>query len=510
MTTFGAATLHRTVLFLNILDRKGSEYDNVAGISADCTGRAGEENPKSTVSERLPVKTDPKNLVVTLWRFLSSLRFTIVLLIGLAVVSVIGTLIPQNAAPEMYVEKYGETLSRIFLSLNVVDMYHSWWFYLLLCLLTLNIISCSLRGIRRDWEMITEPAAVLDEDLERTLPFVAGWTSVSSPKDVERSVADLLRREFAVPRVTRVGDEVHLFARKQHLGRLGVHVLHGSIVVILAGVVIGSLFGFTKAYLEIEEKNSAATAYSRSGKPIELGFTVRCDEFSVSYYDSGTPREYRSVLSIVDDGKTVIEGRPVVVNHPLTYRGITLYQSGYGGAAFLFSVRDRRTGISTQIRIRAGEKESLPNGDQVVIMDAVDEIKLHSPRYSGPAAHVAVLPAGGNPESFVLIKNHPEVNAERGGAYQLAYGGVSAWKTVLQVTRDPGVPIVWGGCVLLVVGLGMTFLMSHRRIWVRIRAGDVTFAGSSARNQVTFRLFFENLAEKLKKASHVSGGSHEL
>jgi cytochrome c biogenesis protein len=39
--------------------------------------------------------------------------------------------------------------------------------------------------------------------------------------------------------------------------------------------------------------------------------------------------------------------------------------------------------------------------------------------------------------------------------------------TGLQVSKDPGVPIVWAGCIILVTGLFVTFFISHRRIWVR-------------------------------------------
>jgi cytochrome c biogenesis protein len=446
-------------------------------------------------------------MIMIPWRFFCSVKLTLFLLVGLAAVSIIGTLIPQNAAQEIYVERYGAPLARFFLSFNFTDMYHSWWFYFLLTLLTLNIIACSLRRFRYDWKMITAPIPVLDEGQEKSLPCATTWMAASAATDVEPAATDFLRREFAEPRVTRAGSDVHLFAQKQSLGRLGVYVLHSSIVLILIGVVIGSLFGFSKAFVEIEEKGSVTTAYSPMGEPIDLGFTVRCEDFSVSFYDSGAPKEYRSVLSVVDGGKTVVDRRPVVVNHPLTYRGIAFYQSGYKGAAFLFSVRDRKTGKTSRLNVRAGERALLPNGDQLVVMESIDEIRLHSPRYSGPAAHVAVLSAGGNPESFILLKAYPEVNAERGGAYQISYEGVSAWTTVLQVTKDPGVWVVWAGCFFLIVGFGMVFLMSHRRIWVRFGDGRIVMAGSSARNQAAFRIFFDELAEKLKTACVVPENS---
>jgi hypothetical protein len=43
-----------------------------------------------------------------------------------------------------------------------------------------------------------------------------------------------------------------------------------------------------------------------------LGFEVLCEDFEVSFYNSGTPKEYRSRLHIVEDGKTVTGNPPGV------------------------------------------------------------------------------------------------------------------------------------------------------------------------------------------------------
>jgi len=447
------------------------------------------------------LKSSKNNKISLLFMFFHSLKLTVFLMIALATASIFGTLIPQNAAPEAYLERYGEALGRFLVTFRLFDMYHSWWFYLLIALLALNIIACSIRGLRRDWGSVMAPVTILDEVPRESFACVLKWPNTTGPEIVEDEAVALLRGEFAVPMRTAVNGDIHLFARKHPVGRLGVHVVHMSIIIILSGVAIGALSGFSKAIVEIEEKGSANTAYNRAGEPVPLGFTVLCEGFAVSYYGSGIPKEYKSLLTIVDNGKKVVEKRPVVVNHPLTYRGITFYQSGYEAVAFLFSIRDRQTGVSRPLTVRAGEKTPLPGGGQVVVMDSVDEIRMHSPRYSGPAVHLAVLPPDGAPDSFVLMKNHPDVNADRGGRFQFSYGGVSSWKTVLQVTRDPGVPFVWAGCLLLMAGFVMAFLFSYRCIWIRIGSGEVVMAGSCTGNREAFRVFFTELAERLKAAS---------
>ena len=74
------------------------------------------------------------------WKFFVSVKLTVFLLLSLAATSVIGTLIPQNADPEIYFHRFGPFLFRLFGVLDIYDMYHAWWFQLLLFLLIANIV----------------------------------------------------------------------------------------------------------------------------------------------------------------------------------------------------------------------------------------------------------------------------------------------------------------------------------------------------------------------------------
>ena len=68
----------------------------------------------------------------------------------------------------------------------------------------------------------------------------------------------------------------------------------------------------------------------------------------------------------------------------------------------------------------------------------------------------------------------------------------------LQVAKDPGVEVVWVGCLLMVFGIYAAFFLSHRRIWVRIQDGAVTVGGNASKNQGGFQLTFEGLVDRLK------------
>jgi cytochrome c biogenesis protein len=449
------------------------------------------------------LKNQTNDFVTSLWRFFSSLKLTIFLLIGLAVVSIIGTVIPQGTPPPMeYLQTISETKFELYSKLGFFNMYHSWWFILLLYLLTLNLVACSLRRLPHDWKLVNRQVTVLDEQLEKSLPNVQFWKVSQSAANLKDPVAAMLGQEFATPLVTKVNEEYHLFAQKGRFSRLGVYILHFSIIIVFIGAMIGSFFGY-KAFVQIAEGEAASAVTSTSGEPINLGFAVRCDSFSLSFYDSGAPKEYRSVLSVIENGRLTVDHQAVIVNSPLTYRGITFYQSSYsqaGPPTFRFAVRDRKSGATTLVTATGNRPVELSEGETLTVLGYVPNFGTIFPGYTGPAVQVQMTGENVTTEPFALLEKYPAFNADKGGAYFISFAGSNQkWRTGLQVTKDPGVWVVWLGCFLLVTGIFVSFFLSHRRIWVRIGGGRIVVAGSTSKNQAVFRSSFDDLIEKLKK-----------
>ena len=83
-------------------------------------------------------------MINRIWKFFTSIKLTVVLLISLAATSIVGTLIPQNENPAAYIQAFGEFAFQLFSLLGLFDMYHSWWFQTLILLLTANIVVCSI------------------------------------------------------------------------------------------------------------------------------------------------------------------------------------------------------------------------------------------------------------------------------------------------------------------------------------------------------------------------------
>jgi len=452
------------------------------------------------------VTTNQQSFIQSLWDFFCSLKLTMFLLISLATISIIGTIIPQGTIPPEYLASISPAKTQLYKALGFFDMYHSWWFILLLYLLTMNLVACSIKRLPHIWKIISQPKLILDGALEKTLSNAVSFKTDDRPEALKEKISSFISSEFSRPVATEADGAWHLFAQKTPWCRLSVYFVHLSVIIIFIGAMVGSLFGY-KGFVNILEGESVSKVTGRLEKEIDLGFSVRCEQFTVALYKTGAPKEFKSILTVLENGKPVPDytNVRVIVNDPLTYKGITFYQSSYGNAGnYFFTVSGQDGKNPASVVLDTNTSATLPDGSTMHVLEATDDVSQFVPNLTGPAAQVEIHSPGGGSEKVIVYANHPELNfqhaREHKGGLVLQYkGSQKKMYTGLQVAKDPGVWIVWLGCALMVVGIYGAFLMSHRRIWVRIQDGAVTIGGNASKNQAAFEQNFEDLAKKLKK-----------
>lgn len=443
-----------------------------------------------------------KSFTDRIWDFLCSLKLTIILLLLLAVTSIIGTVIQQNAPAADYIREYGQANYELFKRLQFIDMYHSTWFIGILALFSVNLICCSIKNFPRVWKFVTEPMLVATSGILNGSANRAEFSSKDSQQQLADRLTPLLKKEFGKTTLTEKDDKLYLFSQKGIYSRFGAYITHLSILIIMAGAIVGNIWGY-KAYINIVEGSEIDAVISRSGGgKIPLGFTVRCDDFDVSYYqNSMRPKDYNSDLVILENGQEILHKR-IEVNDPLTYKGITFYQSSYGPAgSAIFKVRatDNASGKSQELNARQGQHVKLPNGYSFAVTNFTE-----NDRNFGPAMQLHVnTPDGKHGSPFVVWKNFPDFDIKRGGLFSFALLGYEQPQfTGLQVAKDPGVNIVWLGCFLMVFGSMSAFFFSHKRIWVCLenegKKTKVRVAANAHRNQPGFSLAFDELQHKLE------------
>ncbi|MHB8880331.1 MAG: cytochrome c biogenesis protein ResB [Thermodesulfovibrionales bacterium] len=466
-------------------------------------------------------KQNNKSLTDRVWDLFASVKFAIVIFTIIAATSMVGTILEQQADPEKNIKVLSKmfgfghdtahSVLKVFDSLGFTNMYHSWWFVTLLLLFCANLIICSIDRLPHIWKLARDPIQPLPPELLDKVAIrrsVAIKGKASGAKELAR--AALLKIGFK-PSEGTTSNGVQFYAEKGNYTRLGVYVTHLSLLVILAGAMIGLFFGFN-AFLNLPEGETTSVAYKDRGTEVPLGFQVRCDNFEVDYYGQGDmPKSYKSWLTVFKNGSEIMK-KSIVVNDPLTFEGITFYQSSYGmvpnsqGRGIIILRAVSADGTAQNIQAKVGDSFLIPGSSvQGRILDFSPALSVDpTGRYfsydemlKNPAIQVAFTGLKDGNYTGWILKRYPNSWNLPGGLRLefLDYWGVEY--TGMQVRKDPGVFIVYLGCIIMALGLYVTFFMSHRRVWVQIAedkgSAKITIAASAHRNKAAF----ENRIDKL-------------
>lgn len=435
-----------------------------------------------------------KNPVVKLF---ASVKLALFTLFFLAVTSIIGTIIPQKETFAFYANNYSESTARIFQVLSIPDMYNSWWFLGLLSLLSVNLIVCSIDRFPGVWKQIKKDNLTIDLKRIGKMRLSEQWNTNKSESELATEINSKLSGNGWKTVQRKRDDSLLFFAQKGAMTRTGVYIVHASILIIFAGAIVGELFGFKGSVMLPETQVTSSIYEFGTSRSIDLGFEVRCNRFDIEFYDTGMPKAYRSSLTVTENNKIVVE-KDIVVNDPLTYKGITFYQSSYQGYQdFILKITDKKTGAEETISLPFQQRGNLTKHRDTVIGvinaetmgQSVSRLKVWFKDGEGPAS-VFWIPSG------------EEVTVQRAET-EYIIAGKQMYATGLQVAKDPGVWIVYIGCGMMILGLFVAFFMSHRRIWVLLKQEDgvnvILVAGSANKNKLGFEKTFANLTETLQK-----------
>ena len=465
----------------------------------------------------------------SLLKFFASVQLTVFVLLILALTSIIGTLIPQNQTPHDYLHAFGEFRYRLFAVLDFFDMYHSWWFQLLLLILTLNILVCSLERLPALWRMVFAKNKQPRRNRFRRSAARAEFSSSGPRETLVAGVHQVVGRGFARLRQAEGDAGLDLYAEKWRWNRLGVYVVHLSIILLLLGGLLGSLTGFD-GFVNIAEGEAVDTIRLRGGgdQTLKLPFKVRCDDFDVSFYDDGAPKEFRSKLTLLTLADEPILTRDIIVNDPLRYKGISFYQSSYGkldapgvdaarlaSVEFVLNFQSTGSGMGYMRKLKVNDSLELPEKLGTFTLQHY----LPRAEFGGQAigeALVGVMKTESEAAQQILLPlQFPNFDKMRKGAVVISVvepapgkitgeaGGAERFYTGLQVAKDPGVWVVYTGFILMIAGCFITFFLPHQQLLVEIeprgRAFTVRLMGVAPRNKFGIRRKVALLSEKLQE-----------
>ncbi len=449
-----------------------------------------------------------------IWSFFSSVQLAIVLLSLIAFFALIGTLVPQREAAGELAGRLSPALFSFLQKMQIFDLYHSVWFFLLSGLLSINIIVCSLDRFPLAWRRFRARPAPQNEEAFKNIPDENKFQSALDLQKAADAAVLLLRKKYRDVARENAKDSVFLCARGGRFSLFGVYLVHLSFLVLIAGAIIGSIFG-VEGYVNIMEGEIVNAIQLRNGNPsLPLPFSVRCDKFTVEFYDSGAPKTFQSNLTFLKDNQAVHSGK-LLVNHPITFDGFRFYQASYGaapgGKATLALLRSG--GRRDIMNVGEGYAFELPGKEGSFQVLRVEENLMQM----GPAIKVAVRSEKETVTFWVfqqlekikamnpdVIRQVPMFNPALFQPYTFTLLGLEEkYYTGLQVNRDPGTHVVGAAAALLIGGLLLVLFSYTRQVWIRIdREGNkvtISVAGSSYKNKAGLEQEVRYLLLQLKE-----------
>lgn len=443
-----------------------------------------------------------KNSFVT---FLSSLNLTIWLLLILALTSILGSIIPQQGTTSTIHTHLSPVVLKLFMALRLFDVYHSYWFLSLTGLLCLNLVLCTTTRL---------PSVV--SSVKKTSSYRIPKRANTVRTSIDREQADAILKRLEKTLRLRYGKvsrqesatATTLFAHRGRYRRISLLIAHLSILVIILGMTVGRYTGI-EGYIELSQGETAKSVHVNNAEGIlDLGFTLRCDQFTIDFYENGMPKDFLSKLSFIEDGHTLSQ-ESLRVNYPVTYKGFRFYQANYGMdfSALIHIIHDRG---NQSIHATKGRTYSLDDGQTVVRILRIEDNFMRM----GPAVQLEVSGLtrkeviwlfkniNGMTQAFPdLFTRAPRFNPALYKPYLFSLEELKpSFSTGLMITRDPGAAIVASGGLLFFLGIFISLISPRKRIWARLQDDHLTLAVQASGTKPSSDRELRQILQKAQRA----------
>ncbi|MDQ6982882.1 MAG: cytochrome c biogenesis protein ResB [Mariprofundus sp.] len=300
-----------------------------------------------------------------LFKALSSMSLAIIMLMVVSIASVIGTVLLQNQNQAAYLDQFGPLWYWVFRSLGLFNMYHTWWFLMLLGLLMLSLTACLWRHVPGMLKQMRTRHVFLDDHSLTRFKYLhqATLEETHSTAALEKQFRHILSGwEF---KTAEQHGQRYIRADKGRWSKWGYILVHSSILIILIGGWMSLQFGI-RGNMSVTEGTAESKIFFLKGgetATLDMPFQVRCNSFHINFFPTGMPKEFRSNLTIIDQGKEMLTS-DIIVNEPLYYKGVRIYQSSFGdgGSDLVFTLFPmEHSGATREASIKVYETWTDPN-----------------------------------------------------------------------------------------------------------------------------------------------------
>lgn len=450
-----------------------------------------------------------------LWQTIGAIKTGVVLLILVVIVSAAGTVILQRPVtdPDEMQRAYSPQTLHLLDSLGLTNVFHSWGFVLLLILVSLSIVAASIQRFPNAWRFYSRPYKSPNDSFQKALPLHAQIPIENEDRALAAAERVFEKSGFKPERIVRE-NSFSLFAERHRVSQMAVYIVHLSLLMIFAGGIIDALYGWS-GFVALTRGQQSSQVEARNGKIRTFPFAVRCDGAGQENYADGSPKRWWSDLTVIENGSEILK-KQIVVNDPLVYKGVRFYQASYGPTGqldkLLLTVKPAHSNAPGK-EIELSDKESLDLDPDTTVRLAEfipdyavsdGHVYTRSKDPENPAAHLIVesKKSGKTVDVWLPPIEGFEHNAD--SPYEFDPKDlVMAHYTGLQVSHEPGQWGVWGGVILMGLGLIVVFYLVHQRIWavpVREPNGQLVLwiGGAANKNKDVFEQRFRKMVGEIE------------